>query len=574
MTESVWRISKDEAVGEHGMIVTRDPRATRVGLDVLRRGGNAVDAAVTAAFALAVVEPMSSGIGGGGVMVVHDPKRGGTSVIDYAMDAPLAAGPDVFELEEGTGSSAYGWRKVKDEANVSGHRSVSVPGMVRGLALALERFGTAPLRETLAPAIAFAEKGTEVTTTLAFRIAMGMPVLSRFPATAAIFLPGGFPLRHGGGYGPTDRLLQPDLGRTLRRIADDGPDALYRGEVARRIVGHLGEHGGLVTEEDLARYRPAVIDGGLQSTYRGCTIVGAPGAAGSITTQQGLAILDGFDLPSLGADTVASLHLEAEAFRLAFADRYRYAGDPKQVPVPWHGLLSDAYAAARRAEINPARAAGDIVPGDPFTYDRRERAPGLTVAVPVGAHAGGSTTHLCVVDRDRTVVALTQTLVNNFGSGVVVPGTGVLLNNAMSWFDPEPGRVNSAAPGRRGLHNMAPTIVLRDGRPLMAIGAAGGRRIIQAVGHIIRNVLDHGLGIQDAIAGPRIDCSVDRLLVDTRFGVSVIDGLRRLGHRVDVAEQSLFTYPFATPLGVFVDPETGAVHGGVDPYQVAMAAGY
>src|SRR5262245_5175507 len=257
MSESVWRISKDEARGDQGMVVARDPRAARVGLDVLRRGGNAIDAAVTTAFALAVVEPMSSGIGGGGMMAVHQTATGRTTVVDYAMDAPLAAAPDCFELEEGTGASPYGWRKVKDEANVLGHRSASAPGMVRGLALALARFGTWSWPDALAPAIRFAEDGVEVTPTLTFGVAMNMPVLARFPASAAVFLPRGFPPRYGGGFGPTDRLVQADLGRTLRRLAANGPDAFYEGEVAREIAAHVQNHGGLLAEEDLARYRPA-----------------------------------------------------------------------------------------------------------------------------------------------------------------------------------------------------------------------------------------------------------------------------------------------------------------------------
>jgi gamma-glutamyltranspeptidase/glutathione hydrolase len=552
MSESVWRIAKDEAVGERGMVVSRQPRAARVGLDVLRRGGNAVDAAVTMAFALGVVEPGSSGLGGGGMMVVHESRASRTTVVDYAMDAPLAVGPDTFELDEGVGAISYGWRKVKNEANVIGHRAASIPGAVRGLALALERFGTLSLSETLAPAIGLAEEGFEVDATLAFGVATAMPTLSRFPATAEVFLPGGFPLRYGGGFGPTARLVQRDLAQTLRRIATDGPDAFYEGEIACAIAGHVQANGGLISEEDLARYRPTVYEGGQVTTYRGHEIVGVPGACGSITAQEGLNILEGFDLAGFGAGTVEALHLEAESFRRAFADRYALVGDPKQVSVPWDELLSKDYAARRRAEIDPARA----------TSPEASRIP-----------VGGSTTHLCVVDEQRNVVALTQTLVNSYGSGVVVPGTGVLLNNAMSWFNPEPGGVNTLAPGRRGLNNMSPLVVLRDGRPLLAVGAAGGRKIIHAVARIVSNVIDHGLGIQDAIAAPRIDCSGASVLVNARYPADVVTGLKRRGHRVEVGEESFFRYPFATALGVLVDEESGSIRGGVDPYQAAVAMG-
>jgi gamma-glutamyltranspeptidase/glutathione hydrolase len=552
MTESVWRIAKDEAAGERGMVVSRHARAARVGLDVLRQGGNAVDAAVTMAFALGVVEPGSSGIGGGGMMVVHETGKRRTTVVDYAMDAPLAAGPDTFELDEGIGAISYGWRKVKDEANVVGHRAASIPGAVRGLALALERFGTRSLPEALTPAIRLAEEGVEVDATLAFGVAMAMPVLSRFPATAAVFLPHGFPLRFGGGFGPTDRLMQRELGQTLRRIAADGPDAFYEGEIAGCIAGHVQKHGGLLTEDDLARYRPTIYEGGQVTTYRGHEIVGVPGACGAVTAQQGLNILEGFDLPALG--TVERLHLEAESFHRAFADRYGLVGDPKQMPVPQSHLLSKDHAATRRAEIERSRAT----------------RPGDAVAAPLG----GSTTHLCVVDEERNVVALTQTLVNGFGCGVVVPGTGVLLNNAMSWFDPEPGRVNSLGPGKRGLNNMSPLVVLRDGRPVMACGAAGGRKIIHAVAQIAANVIDRGMRIQDAIAAPRIDCSGPALLVNARFPNEVVAGLEGLGHKVEIAEEATFRYPFSTALGVKIDWEAGRLHGGVDPYQQAIGAGF
>jgi gamma-glutamyltranspeptidase/glutathione hydrolase len=238
-------------------------------------------------------------------------------------------------------------------------------------------------------------------------------------------------------------------------------------------------------------------------------------------------------------------------------------------------LLSPEYAGARQSEIDTARAADAVSPGDPHRFDDAVSTSDLAGLASAEKLAASSTTHLCVVDRDRNVVSLTQTLVNHFGSGVVAPGTGVLLNNAMSWFDPEPGRVNSLGPGRRGLNNMSPLVVLRDGRPLLAVGAAGGRKIIHAVAQIIRNVVDHSLGIQDAIAAPRIDCSrPGLLLVNARFPEEVTAGLRRLGHRVEIAEEAFLAYPFSTALGVVIDPADGSLRGGVDPYQVATAAGY
>jgi gamma-glutamyltranspeptidase/glutathione hydrolase len=235
-------------------------------------------------------------------------------------------------------------------------------------------------------------------------------------------------------------------------------------------------------------------------------------------------------------------------------------------------LLSKEYSASRRLEIDPARATFDVGPGNPYLFDRTLQPE--VVARAGAAPLGGSTTHLSVVDEHRNTVALTQTLVNGFGSGVLVPGTGVVFNNAMSWFDPEPGRINSLAPGKRGLNNMAPFVVLRNGRPLLAIGAAGGRKIVHALAQIISNVIDHGMGIQDAIAAPRIDCSGTGVLASDRLSDSVVAGLEQLGHHVEIAEETFFKHPFATALAVYVDHDLGRVYGGVDPYRVATAAGY
>lgn len=574
MSRTSWRITKDEAVGERGMVAGKHPLAVNAGLDVLKRGGNAVDAAVTMAFALAVVEPQSSGLGGGGFLVLHDARRGRNAVIDYAMDAPGRAGPDAYRLEDGVGSSAYGWRKVSGDANVTGYRAVSVPGMVRGLALALERYGTIPLREALAPAIRFAEEGVEVLWQISLRIAMSMPTLSRFPASAAVFLPGGSPPKPWGSGLAADRLRQPDLARTLRAIAAEGPDVFYEGAVARSIVDAMREHDGLIGADDLERYAPTIFEDGLVTDYRGFQLVGVPGASGAITLQQALGILDGYDAPAPDAGTVAGLHAHAEAFRLAFADRFRFVADPKQVDVPWSGLLSRDYARERRALIDAARAAVHVEPGDPWRFEPAgaSRVPGGG-AVREGTSVS-STTHLSVVDRDRMVVSLTQTLVNPFGCGAVAPGTGVLLNNAMSWFDPEPGNPNSAAPGKRGLNNMAPTIVLRDGRPFLTVGAAGGRKIIQAVAQVITNTIDRGMGIGDAVAAPRLDCSGPAVQLDARFPGSVVSELAAMGHTVQVLEESVHAYHFATPLGILIDPGTGRLHGGADPFRLSEAVGY
>lgn len=569
---STWQVSKTEPIAEHGMVTAKHRLAVDAGLAVLRRGGNAVDAAVTMAFVMAVVDPGANGIGGGGMMVVHLARQRRTLTIDYAMDCPLAADNSAYQLEDALGSNRFGWRKVRDDANAVGYRSAAVPGMVRGLALALAEHGTITWAEALAPAIRLAEEGFEVPWNLALGIGMAMPVLAPHPASAAIFLPGGIPPRPPDGNRPGDLLVQRDLARTLRTLAEEGPDAYYQGSIAQTIGREMARLGGLLSEEDLARYRTTVVEGGISTEYRGYTVVGVPGAHGCATALQGLNLLERFELVSGAPATVETLHLHAEAYRRAFADRYAYLGDPKQTRVPWAGLLSKAYAAQRAEEIDPGCATDPIGPGDPWTFD--------TGGVPAGvaglAYGSGdtSTTHVNAVDRDRTMVSLTQTLVNGFGSGAVVPGTGILLNNAMLWVDPEPGRPNSIAPGKRGLNNMTPLLVLHDGRPFMALGAPGGARIINALTQVLSNVLDHGLSIQRAMEVPRIDCATPRVLVDSRLPNDVKRGLANLGHRTAVVDETFGTAYFSTPLAIVADPADGSLHGGVDPFRTAIAAGF
>jgi gamma-glutamyltranspeptidase/glutathione hydrolase len=573
MSSSTQRVSKDEATGERAMVASEHPLATAAGLEVLRRGGNAVDAAVTMSFAMGVLQPSGSGIGGGGLMVLHRAASRQTLVLDFAMDAPLAATPDAYELEDQAGPSRFRWRKVKDDANMLGHRAAAVPGQVRGLALALARFGTLPLSETLAPAIRLAEQGFEVDGRLALQVVDAIPLLARFPASAAVYLPGGYPLRAASGHAPADRLVQADLARILRLLAVHGPDAFYQGPIARAIVDEMRAHGGLIAEEDLARYQPTIWEGGLAIHYRGHLVVGDPGACGSDTALHCLKLLEQLHPSIVAAGGADAAHLRAEAYRRAFADRSRYAGDPKQVPVPWRGLLSDGYAHERARGIDPTRAAPAVEPGDPWRFE-----PSSAYPAPHAASAphtrGSSTTHLCAVDAERNVVSLTQTIVDGFGCGVVVPGTGVVLNNAMLWLDPEPGRPNSVAPGKRGHNNMTPLIVLRGGRPLLAVGAPGGARIINGMSEVVSNVLDRGLGIQAAIEAPRLDASGPELLLDSRFPDNVRASLAARGHHLQVVEESFHAAHFSTPLGILIDPERGTLRGGVDPFRISVAAGF
>jgi gamma-glutamyltranspeptidase/glutathione hydrolase len=548
-----WR--KSEAVAANGMITCLHPLAAEAAVGVLRGGGNAVDAAVTAAFVLGVVEPMMSGVGGGGVLVARL-ADGQTVVVDHSPAAPAAARPEAFPLAGSGTATFYAWPAVEGDLNMIGPRSIATPSTVAGLALALERYGTLSLAEALGPAIRFAEEGFPVDLFTGAAIADDMRNLSRFPGTAAIFLPDGFPPRTDAA-GVSDVVVQADLGRTLREIAADGAETFYRGELARRLTTKLGD-GALLTAADLAAYRPRVYEGDetLIGHYRGLEIHGAPFEGGAVTTAALLGLLDRHDLGAVGAGSGLAYHLVAEAARRAFADRFAYLADHEQVDVPWAALRDPVYLDRRAAEIDPARAT-------------IEAGPGLGEA----PRGDGHTTHLTVVDRDRNAVALTQTIVDSFGSRVVAPGTGVVLNDGMMWFDPRPGRANSVAGGKRALTAMSPLILCRDGEPVMAIGGSGGRKIITAVAQVISNVVDHGLGPQAAVEVPRVHCEGAATLVDDRARREARAALERRGHRLTLFTETPVSVHFALPNAIVIG-EDGLLRGGVDQFRPGTAAGY
>ena len=351
MLTTEWLIQRREIVADHGIVAAKHPRAAEAGLRVLQEGGNAVDAAVTAAFAVGVAEPWMSGIGGGGFMTIHL-ASGEDAVVDYFARAPRSAGPDFYELTEGYRADALGFTGVKDNANTVGHRAVAVPGTVAGLALALERYGTIGLKDALAPAIALAEEGFAVAWHHALICALSRELLARYPATAAVFLREGGEV-HAPGEDRPVLLRQPDLARTLRRIADEGPAGFYRGETARAIAAEMARHGGAITEEDLAAYEAEIV-APLAAPYRDHTVLHIPRAAGGITVLESLNLLEGFDLAALGHNSVAALHAIVEASRRAWADRMAYLGDPDVVAAPLVGLASREYAAARPRRSSPA----------------------------------------------------------------------------------------------------------------------------------------------------------------------------------------------------------------------------
>lgn len=555
-------LCRHEAVSAGGMIATKHELAAEAGAAVLQRGGNAVDAAVTAAFVLGVVEPFMSGLGGGGFTVAHLPKQNADVVIDYSMVSPRRASPEMYRLRGGVDASLFGWPAVEDDANIVGHRAVAVPGVVAGLALALERYGTMTLREAIAPAIRYADDGFPISWHTVFYIAIDLTNLNRFPATRAIFTADGLPpSRRSQGM-----LRQPELAATLRAIAADGPRAFYEGPIARAIATEIQQGGGLLDEDDLRAYQAREVEP-LRGSYRGLEVLATPTASGGPTVIEILNLLEGVPLSAYGPGSSAEMHEVAEACRQAFVDRFAYLADPDHIPVPTEALVSKAYAAERRQEFDPRKARRTVTPGD---RSRLGVTHNLDTSEP-GYGSDCTTTHVSVIDRDGAAVSLTQTLLSGWGSRVVIPGTGVLLNNGMMWFDPEAGRPNSIAGGKRPVANMAPVVMLQDGEAFLSLGAMGGRRILSAVPQIIANVVDYGMGMQAAIEAPRLDYSTRVLQLSSRLPAGTVDRLRELGHPIEVCDEDVASITFASPVGVLVDH--GIFRGGATPYYPAMAIG-
>lgn len=507
---------------DHGMVASQEGRATRVGVDILRRGGNAVDAAVAVGFALAVTLPRAGNLGGGGFMLVHLADRKETVAIDYRETAPAAATRSMFLDESGEPDP----RKSRSNA-----LAVGVPGTVAGLALAHRSYGSGKftLHELIAPAIALARDGIPVDDDLADSLPRAQPRLVRWPAAARIFL-----REDGTALGRGDRLVQHDLARSLEAIARDGPDAFYRGAIAERIVAAVRDAGGIMTMNDFADYR-AIVRQPVRGTYHGYEVVSMPPpSSGGVHLIQMLNILEGFDLADSGAASAATLHLMIEAMKRAYADRAAHLGDPAFVRVPVQGLVSKRYAAALRAGIDPERAtaAEAIRAGDPLPYE------------------GDNTTHYSVVDRDGNAVSNTYTLNFSYGLGMVAEGTGILLNNELDDFAAAPDAPNAygltgadanmPAPGKRPLSSMSPTILLKDGRPFLVTGSPGGSRIITTVLQVILNVVDHRMNIAEAVLAPRLhhQWKPDRVLAERGFSPDTLRLLRARGHRVEIGAAS------------------------------------
>ncbi len=497
----------------NGMVASQEARATRVGVDILRRGGNAIDAAVAVGFTLAVTLPRAGNLGGGGFMLLHHGASGETLALDYREMAPAKAHRDLYLDQAGNVDKA--------KARFS-HQSVGVPGTVAGLIEAHRRFGGLPLAAVMEPAITLAEQGLTVTPSLARNLAKRRKRLSKWPASAAIFYKPGGGLHQAG-----ETLVQQDLADSLRRIAATAGRDFYTGDTAKAITAEMTHQGGLVTMKDLAAYRP-IWRQAVRGSYRGYQIASMPPpSSGGVHLIQMLNMLELFPLAKLGHNGADGLHLMAEAMKLVYADRARHLGDPDFWAVPIKGLTSKAYAKSLAAGIDPRRArpSVQISHGDPAPYESNE------------------TTHFSVMDGAGNVVSNTYTLNFSFGTGIVAPGTGILLNNEMDDFSAKPGvpnafglvggEANAIQGGKRPLSSMTPTIVFKDGQPLLATGSPGGSRIITMVLQILLNVIDHDLNIAEATAAPRIHHQwlPDKLWVERGLGPDTLAILRQRSHQ-------------------------------------------
>ena len=560
-------ISKREARSARGMVATKDVHATEAGVEMLEAGGNAVDAAVAACLAVGVVEPASSGIGGGGYLVYQVGQQGG--VVGFPMRGPLGARPDMYELTGEDAVGSFGWPGVVGDENLEGYRSIATPGAIAGLCEAHRLHGRLPLREVVAPAVRLAREGFTPGWFNVYSLGLQAGKLFRYDELRRTFMPGG-EMPTGDLMDPP-RLRQPDLADVLDAVGREGPGAFYRGDVARAIVADVRDNGGVLSEQDLAEYQPFVWEGGLEFPYRGHTVRVPPFACAGVTSAMTLRLLDGFDVGSMGHNSEEMLHHYIASARLAYADRFAYVADPEFADVPWDGLVSDGYTDRRRGSIQ-AVAPESFEAGDPWREEGRRPERVLAASGPA---ADDGTTHLCVIDGEGNAVSLTNTVMSGFGSGIVPRGTGIVMNNGMMWYDPVPGRVNSIEPGKFPLNNMTPALVLAGDGVKLAVGASGGRRITNCVTQLIVKMLDFGLDPQEAIDSPRVDCSTPVTSVDPRLDEGVRAGLEGRGHRLGVIGEGIVQTgfaSFASPVAI-VRAGPGDLRAGVDTFHAAYAAG-
>ena len=535
---------------KNGMVVAQERIAAGIGRDVLARGGNAVDAAVATGFAMAVTYPRAGNLGGGGFMLVHLASRNEDVAIDYRESAPAAATRDMFLGDDGKPDT----KKSRDQA-----LGIGVPGTVAGLALALDKYGSGKfsLADLLAPAIALARDGFVIADDNADTLPDWHRRLAKWPSTLKIFARADGTSLQGG-----DRLVQADLAATLEAVAARGTSGFYDGPVAEKLAAGIRDAGGIITRDDLKAYQP-IIREPVRGTYRGYDIVSMPlPSSGGTVLIETLNILEGYKLRNMGAGSVDALHVSIEAMKRAYADRARYLGDPAFVNAPMRQLLSKDYAEKQRASIDMDKA-----------------TPWINALSAIPPREGSNTTHFSVVDKDGNAVSNTYTLNFSYGLGLVADGTGVLLNNELDDFTAAPGASNAyglvgfeanlPGPGKRPLSSMSPTIVLKDGKPVLVTGSPGGSRIISAVLQVIVNALDFDMNIAAAVSAPRLHHQwlPDEVRIEHGFPEATLAALRAKGHRV--------TEPLGQTSANSIAVTPDGLSGAPDPRtRGAEAAGY
>ncbi|HDR2843843.1 TPA: gamma-glutamyltransferase [Enterobacter sichuanensis] len=533
----------------HGMVASVDALATKVGVDILKQGGNAVDAAVAVGYALAVTHPQAGNLGGGGFMMLRT-KDGKTTAIDFREMAPAQASRDMFLDDQGNPDS---------KKSLTSHLASGTPGTVAGFSLALEKYGTMPLNKVVQPAIKLAREGFIVNDSLADDLkTYGSEVIPHHENSKAIFWKDGEPLKKG------DKLVQKNLAKSLELIAEHGPDAFYKGAIADQIAQEMQKNGGLITKADLAEYK-AVEREPISGTYRGYEVFSMPPpSSGGIHIVQILNILENFDMHKFGFGSADAMQIMAEAEKRAYADRSEYLGDPDFVKVPWQALTNKAYAKsiADQIDINKAKPSSEIRPGKLAPYESNQ------------------TTHFSVVDKDGNAVAVTYTLNTTFGTGIVAGNSGILLNNEMDDFSAKPGvpnvyglvggDANAVGPKKRPLSSMSPTIVVKDGKTWLVTGSPGGSRIITTVLQMVVNSIDFGMNVAEATNAPRFHHQwlPDELRVEKGFSPDTLKLLEQRGQKVAVKEA------MGSTQSIMVGPD-GALFGASDPRSVDdLTAGY
>jgi gamma-glutamyltranspeptidase/glutathione hydrolase len=524
------------ARGQKGMVSTSHPLASETGIEILKQGGNAVDAAVAIAFVLGVVEQYSSGIGGGSLILIRLADTGEVLSVDARETAPLKSNRDMY-LRDG---------KAIPGLSRTGVLAGGVPGTVAGLALILKKYGTMSLTETMEPSIRYAEDGFKLTQRHVNAIKSSRKKLEKFPESTKVYLPND-KLPETGSL-----LVQHDLAATLKSIAHNGPNAFYHGEIATKIVKFMKKNGGLITATDLALYQ-AKLRQPIHGTYHGYDVYSMPPpSSGGIHVIQILNILEGYDLSKTERYDAEFTHLLAEAMKLAFADRAHFLGDSDFVDVPVNGLISKSYSNKQRSKINTDLVLDLEKHGNPLPYESE------------------NTTHFSVLDQDGNAVSITQTVNTSFGSGMIIEGTGIILNNEMDDFSAQPGvpniyglvgaEANSIAPQKRPLSSMSPTILSKDGQTFMVIGSPGGPRIITTVVQAIINVIDYGMDIQSAVDAPRIhhQWRPNKLRVEAEYPIDTSTTLLNLGHQIEQKGSWSLAH------GITFEANTGIIYGGAD----------